>query len=256
VLHADSPVIALPAGASNPRLTFDHWVATEAGFDGGNVKISVNGGPWQPVAPADFTYNPYNATLVTAAGGNTNPLAGQPAFAGTDGGAVDGSWGRSHVNLAPYAKPGDTVRLRFDFGQDGCTGFFGWYLDDLQVYSCTSNTQPTITINDISVAEGTPLLNRGDFTVTLSHAFAEPVKVRFFTVDGTARVFSLDYLPWLGFWNDVTIPPLSLTAQIPVAVIRDHRRENDEQFFLRMFGAQNGVIGDATGVCTIPKNDR
>jgi bacillolysin len=258
VLHADSPVITLPAGASSPRLTFDHWVATETRWDGGNVKISVNGGPWQLIAPADFTYNAYNSTLfpAMAQNPNTNPLAGQPAFTGSDGGAVDGSWGRSHVNVAPYAGPGDTVQLRFDFGQDGCTGTFGWYVDDVQVYSCTSNTQPTITVNDISVAEGTPLLNRGDFTVTLSHAFAEPVKVRFFTVDGTARVFSLDYLPWLGFWNDVTIPPLSLTARIPVAVIRDRRRENDEHFFLRLFGPQNGVLGDDVGVCSIPKNDR
>jgi Zn-dependent metalloprotease len=257
VLHADSPVITLPAGATNPRLTFDHWVATEARWDGGNVKISVNGGPWLPVAPADFTYNAYNSTLFPAMpNGNTNPLAGQPAFTGSDGGAVDGSWGRSHVNIGPYAGPGDTVQLRFDFGQDGCTGIFGWYVDDVQLYSCTSNTEPTITVNDISVAEGTPLLNKGNFTVTLSHPFAEPVTVRFLTLDGTARVLSLDYVPWLGFWNEVTIPPLGLTAQIPVAVIRDHRRENDEQFFLRLFGAQNGVLGDATGVCTIPKNDR
>ena len=31
----------------NPRLTFVHWFATEPGWDGGNVSISVNGGPWK-----------------------------------------------------------------------------------------------------------------------------------------------------------------------------------------------------------------
>jgi hypothetical protein len=133
----DTAEITLPAGTTTPRLSFDHWVATESGFDGGNVKISVNGGAWQTVAAANFIYNGYNTTLATAGAGNTNPLAGQPGFSGTDGGSVSGSWGRSIVNLAPYAVSGDKVRIRFDFGKDGCGGLKGWYLDDVQVYRCT-----------------------------------------------------------------------------------------------------------------------
>ena len=74
--------------------------------------------------------------MTTAAGGNTNPLVGQAAFSGTDGGSVTGSWGRSIVNLAPYAVPGDKVKIRFEMGTDGCGGTFGWYVDDVQVYSC------------------------------------------------------------------------------------------------------------------------
>ncbi len=136
VLHLDSPQITIPASITDLMLTFDHWVATEAGWDGGNLRISVNGGPWQLVQATDFVYNPYNTTLFTAAQGNTNPLAGQPAFTGADGGAVSGSWGRSIVNLAPYAKPKDKIRLRFDIGTDGCGGAFGWYIDDLMVYKC------------------------------------------------------------------------------------------------------------------------
>ena len=136
VLYLVSPQIAVPASVSAPMLTFDHWVATETGWDGGNLKISVNDGPWQLVQKADFVYNPYNTTLFTTAQGNTDPLAGQPAFSGTDQGAVDGSWGRSIVNLAPYARPKDKIRLRFDMGTDGCGGSFGWFIDDLMVYKC------------------------------------------------------------------------------------------------------------------------
>jgi Zn-dependent metalloprotease len=135
VLHLVSKPITIPGSVTAPKLTFDHWIATEPGFDGGNLKISVNGGPWQTVAAADFVYNAYNLTLA-AAPGNTNPMAGQPAFSGTDGGKVDGSWGRSIVNLAPYAPPDSSIQLRFDLGSDGCTGRFGWYLDDLMVYVC------------------------------------------------------------------------------------------------------------------------
>lgn len=137
IMRLESPEVTLPAGATQPRLTFDHWVGTEAGFDGGNVKISVNGGAWQLVNAADFIYNPYNTTLITAAQGNSNPLAGEPAFSGSDAGSVGGSWGRSMVNLAPYATVGDKVKLRFEMSSDGCGGTFGWYLDDVMVYRCT-----------------------------------------------------------------------------------------------------------------------
>ncbi len=135
VIRLESPEITVTA-ATATRLSFDHWVATETGYDGGNVKISVNGGAYVLLKAADFIYNPYNTTLTTAAGGNTNPLAGQAAFSGTDGGSVTGSWGRSIVNLAPYAVPGDKVKIRFEMGTDGCGGTFGWYVDDVQVYSC------------------------------------------------------------------------------------------------------------------------
>jgi hypothetical protein len=137
VLHLVSPRISIPASVADPKLTFDHWAATEAGYDGGNLKISVNDGPWQLVQAADFVYNPYNTTLFTATQGNTNPMAGEPAFSGADGGSVDGSWGRSIVNLAPYAGPKDRIRLRFDLGTDGCGGTFGWSSTTL-VYRCHS----------------------------------------------------------------------------------------------------------------------
>ena len=97
------------------------------------------------VPAAAFTFNDYNTTLVTAGGGNTNPLAGQAAFSGTDGGEVDGSWGQSQVNLgAAGANPGDAISLRYDFGMDGCGGVEGWYVDDVSVYSC-ENVEPVCT---------------------------------------------------------------------------------------------------------------
>jgi hypothetical protein len=136
VLSLVSPRIRIPASVSEPMLSFEHSVATEAGWDGGNIEIRVNGGPWQLVQGSDFVYNPYNTTLFTATQSNTNPMAGEPAFSGTDGGAVGGAWGRSIVRLAPYARAKDQIELRFDFGSDGCTGRLGWFIDDLLVYRC------------------------------------------------------------------------------------------------------------------------
>jgi hypothetical protein len=142
VMRLESPAIPIPA-SSSPRVSFDHYFATEAGFDGGNVKISVNGGAFEVIPAAAFTFNPYNGTLATVAAGNTNPLAGQPGFSGTDGGELFGSWGTSLIQLAAVGvDPGDTIKLRFDFGRDGCGGNDGWYVDDVQVVACKLRGKP------------------------------------------------------------------------------------------------------------------
>lgn len=138
VQRLDSPEITVPAGSVVPlRMAFDHWISTEAGWDGGNVKVSVNGGAWQLVTANNFVYNGYNALMASAAAGNDNPMAGQQAFTGSDAGSAKGSWGRSIINLAPYAAPGDKVKLRFELGNDCAQGTVGWYVDDLSVYRCT-----------------------------------------------------------------------------------------------------------------------
>ena len=139
VMRLESPVIRLRGtpNTQSMKLSFDHYVATELGWDGGNLKISVNGGPYVLVPASAFTFNSYNMTLQTAAAGNTNPLAGEPGFTGTDGGQVTGSWGQSHVDLSALGVGArDEIRLRFDFGMDGCTGIDGWYVDDVVVSAC------------------------------------------------------------------------------------------------------------------------
>ena len=60
-------------------------------------------------------------------------MAGEPAFTGADGGSFEGSWGQSQVDLLRLARPGDSIRLRFDFGVDGCTGVEGWFIDHVAV---------------------------------------------------------------------------------------------------------------------------
>jgi Zn-dependent metalloprotease len=139
VMFMESPPIHLPNSQTHGPffVTFEHYVATEAGWDGGNLKISINGGPYQIVPSSAYKFNPYNTTLQTAAAGNTNPLAGQPAFSGTDGGQVTGTWGQSQVNLTMLGvQRGNTIRLRYDFGMDGCNGLDGWYVDDIKVRAC------------------------------------------------------------------------------------------------------------------------
>ncbi|WP_170286122.1 M4 family metallopeptidase [Nocardioides rubriscoriae] len=174
-----SPAYTVPSGAS-PRVTFDHYVATEAGYDGGNVKVSLNGGPFTAVPSSAFLFNPYNATMATSAT-NTSPLAGQAGFTGTDGGKTIGSWGESTISLAKLgAKPGDSMKIRFDFGRDGCGGNDGWYLDNLELSVCkkvaevtavhdpepsTYGTASTVEVTAPAGATGTVTLLSGDTTI-------------------------------------------------------------------------------------------
>jgi Zn-dependent metalloprotease len=129
VMHLDSPVIALPENAGPMVLFFDHYVATEPVRDGGNLKISVNGGPFQEIGMGAFLFNPYNTTIDPDWGGpnNPNPLAGENVFSGINECTVVGSWGESQIALDNLAQPGDTIQLRFDFGDDGCSGEYGWF---------------------------------------------------------------------------------------------------------------------------------
>ncbi len=131
-----SPTITLPKGPLlSPRLSFDHYVATEAGYDGGNVKYSVNGAPFQVIPASAYIFNEPDV-LATTAEGSTNPLQGEDGFTGTDGGKVTGTWGQSQVDLAAIGATSGNLRLRFDIGRDGCGGIDGWYVDNVTISTC------------------------------------------------------------------------------------------------------------------------
>ena len=143
VMTLTSPALSIPAtNTLSPRLVIDHYLASEQDFDGGNIKVSINGGTYQLVPASAFLFNPYNDTLVTA--GNSDPLAGQQAFTGVNDGEVGGNWGTSQIDLTKLgAKPGDVIQVRFDFGQDICLGVSGWYLDSVRLEACNAKKAPS-----------------------------------------------------------------------------------------------------------------
>ncbi|MFS3130496.1 M4 family metallopeptidase [Nocardioides sp. Bht2] len=137
----ESPEITVPEG-TKPLFSFDHYVATELGFDGGLVRASVNGADFAPVPEAAYLVNGPNDTMA-AAPNNTSPLAGQPGFTGTDGNELNGSWGTTRIDVAALgANAGDTVKFAFVMGRDGCNGFDGWYVDDVQLTVCDELPPP------------------------------------------------------------------------------------------------------------------
>ena len=171
--YLQSPPVTIPAGVPAPRLAFDHWVATEAGWDGGNVKIRINNGAWNPLAPAAILFNGYNANLTVT--NSTNPLAGEPAFTGSNSSSARGSWGQTQVDLSSYAHSGDTVELRFELGYDACGGLHGWYVDDVRLYSCSASTSADVALAN-QVTPATALPGQGvTFELAVTNPSALPV---------------------------------------------------------------------------------
>jgi Zn-dependent metalloprotease len=249
VLSVTSPSFTVPVGAA-PRLAFRHWVATELDFDGGHLFISVNGGPFTPVAPQDFTFNSYNGALVVAQ--NTNPYAGQPAFHGSDEGSVVGSWGTSHVNLAPYASAGSSVRLRFDMSTDGCNGNVGWYVDNVNVFHCSGAGAHSLSIADAAVVEGNAGPVQVTASVTLSSPDTVPITVDFATADGLATTANNDYTAVTG---TLTFAPGQTSRAVTVSVIGDTTLEPPENFFVNLSNATGSTINDGQASVTIINDD-
>ena len=138
-----SPIVEIPgANVKSPRLTFDHSMASEAGYDGGNVKIKVNDAPgWTLIPASAYVFNPPGTTMASSAT-NTSPLAGEVAFTGTDGGKLRSIWGQSQIDLSKVGvTPGSMVQLRFDFGRDGCGGVDGWAVDNVTISTCKTKVK-------------------------------------------------------------------------------------------------------------------
>jgi Zn-dependent metalloprotease len=248
LLNLTSPSITLPPTTDFARATFEHWVATEPAVDGGILLISVNGGPFQFVPPSEFTFNNYIVFLL----GSTNPLAGLPAWSGTDPGfSSEGSWGRTHVNLGNFAGPGDSIRLRWVFGSDCGTGATGWYLDNVNIFSCDPN-DPEISIEDLEIEEGNAGVSDAHFVVTLSTPTIANVAVNFQIVNGTAKA-GQDFKKNSG--GTLVIPAGATEGEIIVSVKGDTKVEGSETFSVVLSGPVNGTILDGEAQGTITEDD-
>jgi uncharacterized protein YjiK len=111
---------------------------------------------------------------------------------------------------------------------------------------------PWLSINDISVTEGTGTTSNANFTVTLSSASAETVTVDYATADGTAKS--------PGDYNAIPVTTLiflpGTTTQTITAVINgDLLDEVDESFVVNLSNPGNATISDNQGQGTIIDDD-
>jgi Zn-dependent metalloprotease len=124
--------VTLPA---NAYLHFKHsWDFEETNYDGGVVEYSTTGGSSWVDAGGLFTHNGYTGTIDTCCG---NPLGAQQAFANE-------SRGYTSTRLDLSSLSGQNIRFRFRIGTDESVWDYGWFIDDIRIYTCTSDTTSTV----------------------------------------------------------------------------------------------------------------
>jgi hypothetical protein len=110
---------------------------------------------------------------------------------------------------------------------------------------------PSLSIDDVTVAEGNGGTTNAVFTVRLTTASAQAVTVNYATVAGTAAAGN-DYTASSGV---VTFPPGSTAQPVTVPVVTDLLDEADETFTLALSSAAGALMADGQGVATITDDD-
>ncbi len=113
---------------------------------------------------------------------------------------------------------------------------------------------PTVTINDVTLAEGNAATTAFNFSVQLSNPSSIDVTVNFATADDSATVLDNDYATQTA---SVMFPAGSSVAQlISVLVNGDTDFEPNETFFVNLTGVTpNATIADNQGLGTINNDD-
>ncbi|MDP8210894.1 MAG: carboxypeptidase regulatory-like domain-containing protein, partial [Candidatus Stygibacter australis] len=108
-----TPELSIPT--DDAVLTFWHWMDIETTFDGGNIKISTDGGTnWELI-------NPVGGYPGTAYGLNS-----EACFNGHDM-----VWTMATFEIGAYQ--GESAMFMFNFGSDSSVTYQGWYIDDVYV---------------------------------------------------------------------------------------------------------------------------
>lgn len=148
-----SPALVVPED-DEVTLTFSHRYSFEGdNWDGGQVRISVNGGAFTSVDPDAFTENGYATGTIQGNG----TLNGQRAFNGDSPGYANGTFITSSVILGTFKK-NDTIVVRFVGAWDDCTTAStpGWAIKGVQLAYGHAARASTFEAKAIALRQGTP----------------------------------------------------------------------------------------------------
>ncbi len=109
------------------RVVFRNYYYFQAGFDGGVLEMSINGGAFTDIITAGgvVVSGGYTGTISPSFG---NPLAGRSAWTGDSG----GDWVTTSINL-PAGTAGQSVAFRFRMGSDSSVSGLGWWVDTFRL---------------------------------------------------------------------------------------------------------------------------
>ena len=111
---------------------------------------------------------------------------------------------------------------------------------------------PTLSINDVSVAEGDAGLTAFTFTVSLAGQSSQAVSMSYATANGTATA-PADYI---AKQDSLTFNPGQTTKQFTVQAKGDYEREPNETFVVNLSDQVGATIADGQGIGTIVNDDQ
>jgi len=114
-----------------------------------------------------------------------------------------------------------------------------------------NDSPPTLSINDVSLAEGDAGSTNLVFTVSLSAVSGKDVSVNYLTADNSATQPS-DYTLTSG---TLTILAGSPSGPIPVPIVGDTTPESSETFFVNLSVPVNATLADTQGKGTITNDE-
>ena len=113
--------------------------------------------------------------------------------------------------------------------------------------------QPTIAINDVTLAEGNAGTTAFTFTVNLSRPSYQTITVSAASANGTATVADSDYAALAA--TTITFTPGDISKTVTVNVTGDMKFETNETFFVNLSSPTNATIADNQGLGTITNDD-
>jgi len=122
--------------SENVFMQFNHAYDFEYSYDGGVLEYSTNNGTTWLDAGNFIVVNSYNGSISAL---YDNPLGGRKAFVGTSHGYLS-----TKLDLSSLA--GQSVRFRFRIGTDELGDSWGWFIDDVRIYTCSAPDPDTMTV--------------------------------------------------------------------------------------------------------------
>ena len=228
-----TPGLTRPLCTSTFPLSNDVWY---------KVTIPASG---NVVVQTSATTSYVNDLILQAYSGSCGTLA---EIACDDNGNPDPWPSSNHGRISLTGRtPGETIFVRVIPKTGNNLGQFS-----ICAFDETATGLPELSIDNVSKTEGDAGTKKYSFTISLSAASTQTVKVKYKTLDQTATAPS-DYTAVSN--TQVTFNPGEVAKIIKITVNGDTSAENDETFKVKLTNPVNAVIADATGVGTIKDDD-
>ncbi len=228
-----------PFGDCKPDVTINDVTVTEGNTGTVSATFTV-------------TLSTASASTVTVNFATADGTATAPADYQSNSGALTFNPGDLTKTITVLVN-GDTLDEASETFFVNLTSATNGVLIDNQGHGTITDNDPTpsLSINDVSVAEGDSGTTAATFTVTLSTASGRTVTVNYTTADNTAEA-ATDYQATSG---TLTFNPGDTSKTITVLVNGDTSFEQNETFFVNLTAPTNATISNIQGQATITNDD-